>query len=460
MTPVVMRCLRFAGVTALAVLFTACGPDSATAPATSAVPSTKATELVPVPGRYVVIMEEGRRSGLQAATAAMAQHREVSLPELGIAFMRGITPAQAASLAETPGVADVVQDMSAQWLLPGGFQVMSEAVAEGTNQSGAAFFGFQWNVQVVQAPSAWAGTPGGLGRRVCVLDTGIDPTHIDLANKVDVAASRSTDVSFPGNQLPWDYNAHGTFVASQVSTNGIGIASVAPDARLCSIKVLGVTGSGSFGDIINAIHDAADVYNADVINMSLGAYVNRETPGVAQLINALQAAIDFATRKGVEVVVSAGNNGVNLDEDPRTFLAIPAQLNNTITVGATAPFQLQNFDMLTSYSAFGGRTGIDLVAPGGDLLPGGNSFDRVIGACSTFAGFGCGIGSYLVGTGTSFASPQVAGASAVLESHFGDMTPKTAHRCLTQGADVVGPFSIFGAGRLNIATSATCPQPN
>src|SRR6185436_20163895 len=83
--------------------------------------------------------------------------------------------------------------------------------------------------------------------------------------------SVSTDVSDPRNQTPIDYNFHGTFVSSIISSNGAGVASVAPDAKICSIKVLGVTGSGSFNDVIAGIMLAANMH-ADVINMSLGAY--------------------------------------------------------------------------------------------------------------------------------------------------------------------------------------------
>ncbi len=73
---------------------------------------------------------------------------------------------------------------------------------------------------------------------------------------------------FPGDLDPLDYNAHGTLSSGFIATNGIGVASVAPDARLCSIKVLRVTGSGSFGDIITGIVVAVQS-GADVINMSL-----------------------------------------------------------------------------------------------------------------------------------------------------------------------------------------------
>ncbi len=152
------------------------------------------------------------------------------------------------------------------------------------------------------------------GRTVCVLDTGIDPDHIDIAGRVDLMTSVISTPVFPGDLDPLDHNGHGTLSAGFIATNGIGVASVAPDARLCSIKVLRVTGSGSFGDIITGIVLAAQS-GAGVINMSLGSYIDKTLPGVEGLIKVLTRAVAFARDKGVVVVASAGNDGANLNED-------------------------------------------------------------------------------------------------------------------------------------------------
>jgi subtilisin family serine protease len=166
---------------------------------------------------------------------------------------------------------------------------------------------------------------------------------------------------------PLDYNSHGTLSAGFIATNGIGVASVAPDARLCSIKVLRVTGAGSFGDIIAGLVLATQS-GAGVINMSLGLYIDKRIAGVEGLRSAFARAVAFARDKGVVVVASAGNEGANFNEDGE-MIAVPAQVKGVISVGATAPFNQQNFDMLASYSNFG-SSGVDLFAPGGDF-PGG-----------------------------------------------------------------------------------------
>jgi thermitase len=99
----------------------------------------------------------------------------------------------------------------------------------------------QWNIRQIRADDAWLRTPQGSGALVCVLDTGVDPDHIDLAGKVDLGKS----VSFVPGESILDFFFHGTAVASIITSNGIGVASVAPDARLCAVKVLDRNGFGT-----------------------------------------------------------------------------------------------------------------------------------------------------------------------------------------------------------------------
>jgi subtilisin family serine protease len=370
----------------------------------------------------------------------------------------------AQALAARADVASVQSDTVLQWIPrpdlmfrqprngPAAF-----GAPQGTNESFAFYFPDQWNMLVIQAPAAWTATPAGNGRLVCVLDTGIDPDHVDLAGRVDLTRSASFVEAEPTIQ---DFESHGTFVASIVSSNGLGIASVATDARLCAIKVIDATGSGSFADVIAGILFAADE-GADAINLSLGAYVDLKERGVRQLVEALQRAVDFARRNGAVVVAAAGNDTINLDRDSHSRLLIPAQLHHVVSVGATAPFNQQHFDMLAGYSNFGGRTGISLVAPGGDFLQGGSEFDLILGACShTSLLFPCSTSDFLLGAGTSFASPHVAGAVAVVASQLGHKArADRVTDCILRGADDVGPKAIFGAGRLNVANAAACSKP-
>jgi lantibiotic leader peptide-processing serine protease len=218
-------------------------------------------------------------------------------------------------------------------------------------------------------------------------------------------------------------------------------------------------GFGSFGDIITGILWADEVADADVINLSLGAYIDLRDPANVQLAEILQLVVDYVTRHGSVVVAAAGNDAINLDTDPRAFLVVPAQLQNVVSVGATGPVDQTDFDRLASYSNFGGRTGIDLVAPGGDFV-GIAPIDMVLAACSEYQvtlPFTCTGTDYVLAAGTSEAAPHVAGALAVIGSaRQWHRRPQALTRCLEVGADRVGPHRVFGAGRLNVFDAARC----
>ena len=114
--------------------------------------------------------------------------------------------------------------------------------------------------------------------------------------------------------------------------------------------------------------------------------------------------------------------------------------------------------MLASYSNFG-NSGVDLFAPGGDLLPGGSVFDLVIGPCSHFSltlPFDCSKTSFLLVSGTSASAPHVAAAAAVVEAEFPGAGPKRIEACIRQNTDIIGPARVFGAGRLNVLEAAAC----
>ena len=460
----------------LAVFAVACSEDNGVAPRTSRslppqAPTISFSQAGTPSGNYIIQTKTFGSTGSVAGTVtSMGGTISRNFPEIGVITVGNISSAQAASLpALNTNVSTVNADRSLQWVpsIDGNDQMADVDPstlglgATGTNQTGAAFFNaFQWGMKVIQAPTAWINTPGGAGTLVCVLDTGVDPGHLDLNGKVNtgVSISESTDSSFAGNQTIFDYHFHGTFVSSIISSNGIGVASTAPDTKLCAVKVLGSTGSGSFNDVIAGIIYATNIH-ASVINMSLGAYFDVRNGGMP-LVHAMQAAVDYANQHGTVVVAASGNNGVNLDTDPNDVVSLPAQLKGVISVGATGPINQQNFDLLASYSNYGGVTGVALVAPGGSGNPVVQA-DEIIGACSRFAlTFSCTSGrNYLIGVGTSFASPHVAGAAAVLISKYPGLRPATVRRCLTTQADVVGPSAIFGAGRLNEAKTALSCNP-
>jgi subtilisin family serine protease len=242
-----------------------------------------------------------------------------------------------------------------------------------------------------------------------------------------------------------------------IATNGIGIASVAPDARLCSVKVFSDIGFGSFADLIAATVYAASI-GADVINHSGGDVVFTGEPGIPVLLRALQRAINFATRRGTLFVAAAGNNGLNLNTVRKDLLFIPAELDNVISVGATGPTSQRNFDQLAFYTNFG-RSGVDVFAPGGNIdFENFTEEDQILGACSPSSSPDCRAGdAYFFGIGTSFAAPHVAGEAAVIESELrGDQSPARLTACILRSADPLPRPALTAHGRINVLRGARC----
>jgi subtilisin family serine protease len=418
---------------------------------------------------HIILLKDARMADFTAVVQRAGGKVRRSYPEISVLFATGLSGAAVAELARRPEVLGVSPNLGLQWIpsiKPQGFRRLAQRrVRPTSDQSGAAFFdAFQWNLRVTRADDAWLTTNQGAGALVCVLDTGIDPNHIDLLGRVDA----STSASFvPGEAALTDFNGHGTINAGIITSNGIGIASVAPDATLCSIKVLDRTGFGTFEEVIAGIIHAAEV-GADVANMSFGDYLPKNDPEAGPLIDALQRALTFASRHGVLLVAAAGNSAVNTNTDPKKLIFIPAEQQHVISVGATAPVAQQNFDRIASYSNLG-RSGVDVFAPGGDFVEGSVLEDLIIAPCSTtFEFFDCSDGAtYLLAAGTSQAAPHVSGEGAVIESEFaGNRKDEFLTHCILNSADAVTGRSndpLYGDGRINVLRGATCkhvPAPS
>jgi subtilisin family serine protease len=454
-------------VLAAALSALGCADQSAVEPASSSfrLPNLSMAAVQGGPRRHLVVLrqERGPSAALLAAVQALGGQVERRRDAIGVLSVTGLTDGAAAALAARSDVDGAASDAVMQWIPPAdayaGMQVRGP-VAQ-TDQSGAFFFGDQWNLRQINADDAWLETPQGAGATIAILDSGLDPGHLDLNGKVDVARSRSmltpgsspcnAILGLPDEQTIFDFNLHGSFVGAIAVANGFAMASVAPDATLIGVKVLNCTGSGSFDDVIAGIEYAA-ASGVDVINLSLGTLLPKADPTIRPLVTALQRAVLKAVSKGAVVIAASGNQGVNLDDGE--FLHVPSQLLGVVSVGATAPVNQQNFDQIASYSNYG-RVGVDLVAPGGDDV-GGNPLDLILSVCSRFSVFfNCGGGAfYLIGSGTSFAAPHVSGTAAVVESATrGNSFGLLLETCLLRGTDRVdGLFfsPLYGLGRIDV----------
>jgi subtilisin family serine protease len=278
--------------------------------------------------------------------------------------------------------------------------------APGSGPVNDPLFARQWALDQLNAPEAWARGARGAATTVAVVDTGVDLAHPDLSSKLvtghDFVASNN---DCPRG--PQDENGHGTHVAgiaAAITNNGIGVAGVAPDARIMPVRVLDSEGSGSSEDVAAGIRWAAD-HGAEVINLSLG-----ELPIVGQLepLNEdIEAAVTHAWERGSLVVAAAGNESFPL-------CSYPSFADHAVCVGAT-----DRRGLPTYYSNFpNNKTMLGFRAPGGVGSVFCEDDEDIWSTMWPGSGFDCqGSGSitgYETLAGTSMASPQVAGVAALL----------------------------------------------
>jgi serine protease len=288
-------------------------------------------------------------------------------------------------------------------------------------------FAQQWHLKAAGAPSAWD-TARGAGVTVAVIDTGVAP--VDDLDRVRLLAGHNF---LNGGSDARDDHGHGTHVAgtvAQSTDNGIGVAGMAPLARLLPLKVLGADGSGTSVAIADAIRWAAD-HGARVLNLSLGGGARSA---------AMADAVRYARARGCVVVCAAGNSGGR-------GVSYPAAYPGAVAVSSVGPS-----GRLAPYSSYGPE--VKLAAPGGDKTQGeqGGVLQETIDPAS-------GEGVYRWFQGTSMAAPHVAGAAALLQS-VGVTNPAAVERLLASsarspgsygGAEIASDTERYGAGLLDVA---------
>jgi subtilisin family serine protease len=382
------------------------------------------------------------------------------MTNIGVVVTTGLSDADAAAIA---GKNAVTRDYVGQWVSDS-VSLSSATVSTPIDVTSAkppqtaAFLSLQWNMFQIHAPEAWTNHTGIPSVRVAILDTGIDPDHLDMQGLIDVAASRAFVPSTMGPPAWADDYFHGTFVSSIVTSNNFGVAGVAPNVTLIAVKVLGATGSGPVGAIIAGIYYATDV-GAQVINMSLGLGLPKNAPGASTLLSAFNRAINYAHAHGVLVVSAAGNEAIDLQHD-RNFVELPCEAGVQVCVSATG-----NGDTHASYSNFG-VSAINVAAPGGDGPP--STATWILGPCSSrssvpqFAGCKNRV-SYIIATGTSASAPHVSGLGALLDSQFGGtLNGSQLLTLIQQNADDIGKpgtDQFFGKGRINVFNTVNTTTP-
>jgi subtilisin family serine protease len=268
-------------------------------------------------------------------------------------------------------------------------------------------FGAQWNLARIGAPAAWAKGTGG-GVIIGIVDTGIALDHADLAGKVVASTDciGANDDPAACHGIGQDNQGHGTAVAGIAAAdtnNGIGVAGVAPAAKLVVAQALTAAGSGAVNDVNAAVKWVVD-HGARVVNLSVEA-----DSGVTALSGqSLSEGVAYAWDHGAVAVVAAGNATPSLLGGSGAYASA-----NAVVVGATGPA-----DEVAPYSSplTGAKWG--LVAPGGDASAADGQpscAGPLAVACIVSTGWFAGqADQYSDDEGTSMAAPHVAGALAVL----------------------------------------------
>ncbi|MET8075216.1 S8 family peptidase [Streptomyces sp. NPDC005303] len=292
------------------------------------------------------------------------------------------------------------------------------------------------SVPQIGAPKAWAKGYDGKGVKIAVLDTGIDATHPDLKDQVIAAKNFSTSADAT------DKFGHGTHVASIAAGTGAKSGGkykgVAPGAKLLNGKVLSDDGYGDDSQILAGMEWAAE-QGANVVNLSLGG---GDTPE----IDPLEAEVNkLSETKGILFAIAAGNEGDFGDQT----IGSPGSAASALTVGA-----VDDKDKLASFSSTGpgldGQIKPDVTAPGVDITAAaapGSLIDKEVGEKPA---------GYLTISGTSMATPHVAGAAAILKQEHPDWGYAELKGALT-GSAKGGKYTPFqqGSGRIQVDKAIT-----
>ncbi|MEV6862821.1 S8 family serine peptidase [Streptosporangium subroseum] len=371
---------------------------SASSLVVAAIPPAAAIAAAPDPvGSYIVVLRDGADPSALAGT--QARSRGAAVDKIFNHALHGYSAKMSATAAAT-----IARDPQVQFVQPDGVvSINAQTLPTGVNR-----------VDAELSPTAGInGVDTRVNVDVAVIDTGIQLTHPDL--NVYTAGAKNCNTGSSAN----DGNGHGTHVAGTIGAldNTSTVVGVAPGARLWPVRVLSNSGSGSWSQVICGIdYVTAHASEIEVANMSLGGLGSDDGNCGNTNNDAMHRAICAAVAAGVTFVVAAGNETDNAANH------VPAAYDEVITVSALADFnglpgggaastcRSDVDDTLADFSNYGAD--VDLIAPGVCIL-------------STWTGSGTNTIS-----GTSMASPHVAGGAALYKATHPTATPAAVKSAL------------------------------
>jgi Subtilisin-like serine proteases len=349
-----------------------------------------------VPGQLLVQSRLGANSSAVARTlAANGAGVQKEIPQIRVHVLR---------VAE-PAIDRVQQALAASGLFSFVERDHTARVVATPNDPN---FVSEWHLNKIQAPNAWNITTGSASITIGMADSGVDPTHEDLASKLVPGWSFLT-----GTSNTADVQGHGTETAGSAAAatnNGKGVAAAGWSNTVMPLQVVDSTGYASYSNMASAITYAAD-HGVRIVNLSLAGSSASST---------LESAVSYAWNKGTVVFASAGNYSTSTPY-------YPAACTNAVAVSATTAS-----DTLSSYSNYGNW--IVLSAPGDSILTPMNG------------------GGYGYMSGTSFSSPIVASVAALVLSVRPSLSASALVSLLEQNTDDLGAPGFdpsFGWGRVN-----------
>ncbi|PIQ27799.1 peptidase S8 [bacterium (Candidatus Blackallbacteria) CG17_big_fil_post_rev_8_21_14_2_50_48_46] len=375
-----------------------------------------------IPGEIIVRFKPGVSvSSTQSvlSTLRLSSVQTLGLPHLGIQLVKApaANTAQAIdALRKNPSVLyaepNGIISLSPEQAVP--YQISREGDAPGFPND--EMFEKQYAHKLTSSQKGWEIQKGNPDLLLAIVDTGVDLKHPDLAAKL-VKGYDFVDK----DEDPNDGQGHGTHcagISAAITNNQIGVAGYAPGVKVLPVRVLDNRGSGSWADVASGIMWAAD-NGAKVISLSLGGGSDSQLVG---------DAVKHAISKDAVVVAAMGNSG-------REQKSYPAAYPGVVAVGAT-----DSNDTRANFSQYG--PWISVSAPG-------------VGILSTFPTYASGMPSKDYGSisGTSMATPAVAGLAALVRSQWPDLKQEQvkAHlEATTDDRGDVGFDKYYGHGRINV----------